>query len=126
MREAKALVPSAWYWAHGNKAEPSHFLELAKGKHRSPDPFLTVRNGFVLRRLAADSRKIDLHDVAGAGLTAELLRAMGRDLGSIHAAGAGAADRIRRDLDPRPDDWLHGAAKAAAAAVEQDYEEWVH
>ena len=126
VREAKALVPSAWYWAHGVKAEPSHFLELANGKHRSPDPFLTVRNGFILRRIAADSRKIDLHDVAGAGLTAELLRAMGRDLGSIHAAGAGAADRIRRDLDPRPDDWLHAAAKAAAAAVEQDHKEWVH
>ena len=39
VREAKALVPSAWTWAHGNASGPTRFLELANGRYRSPDPF---------------------------------------------------------------------------------------
>jgi len=125
VREAKALVTSAWNWARGLAAEDIRFIELANGKYRSPDPFLAVRNGYVLRRIAADSRKVDLGaDEEGAELTVRLLRAMGFDLGSIHAVGSGSADRIRSDLDERTEDWLHGAAKAAAAAVQQDYLEW--
>jgi Uncharacterized protein conserved in bacteria (DUF2252) len=124
VREAKALVPSARNWARGVAAEQPHFLELANGNHRSPDPFLAVKNGYVLRRISADSRKVDLGDDAGAELSAHLLKAMGFDLGSIHAAGVGSADRIRSDLDERPAEWLNTAAKTAAAAVEQDYLEW--
>jgi Uncharacterized protein conserved in bacteria (DUF2252) len=124
VREAKASVPSAWSWARGETAEPSRFLELSNGKHRSPDPFLAVSNGYVLRRVAADSRKVDLGDDAGAELTVQLLKVMGFDLGSIHAAENGAASRIRDDLDARSNGWLHAAAKAAAAAVEQDHAEW--
>jgi hypothetical protein len=43
VREAKALVPSAWHWASGT-AEPIRFLDLARGIHRSPDPWLGVSN----------------------------------------------------------------------------------
>jgi len=42
LREAKALVPSAWTWAHGGKSQTSSFLDLANGKYRAPDPFLKV------------------------------------------------------------------------------------
>ena len=124
LREATALVPSAWSWARGGGVEPSRFLELANGKYRSPDPSLAVKNGYVLRRVAADARKVELGDSAGAALSAKLLKAMGLDIGSIHAATDGAAARIRKDLDKRPADWLHAAAKVAAAAVEKDYAEW--
>ncbi len=117
-------MPSAWSWARGDAAEPSRVLELSNGKHRSPDPFLAFKNGYVLRRVAADSRKVDLGDDAGAELTVQLLKVMGFDLGSIHAAGNGAASRIRKDLDARSDGWLNEAAKAAAAAVERDHAEW--
>ena len=40
VREAKALVPSAWDWAHGTEGGPSCFMALAHGPHRAPDPFL--------------------------------------------------------------------------------------
>jgi hypothetical protein len=123
VREAKALVPSAWTWAHGASAPPS-FLQLATGGYRSPDPFLDVREGFVFRRIAADSRKVDLGDAAGSNVKIDLLRAMGFDLGSIHATDPNAADAVRGDLKERPRDWLHAAAKTAAAAVEQDWESW--
>ncbi len=123
VREAKALVPSAWDWAHGTVASP-RCLELATGRFRSPDPFLRVTDGFIIRRIAPDSRKIELSDEAGAELNLKMLRIMGFDLGAIHAAEPDVSERIRRDLDGRQDEWLHTAAKAAVTAVEQDFAEW--
>ncbi|PWB90574.1 hypothetical protein C5688_10020 [Methylocystis sp. MitZ-2018] len=124
IREAKALAPSAWEWAHGAGGRPPSFLDIATGKYRSPDPFLRVHDGFILRRIAADSRKLDLGDNAGARLNLQLLEAMGFDLGAIHAASEEQTPSIRSDLDARPVDWLHGAAKVAAESVKEDYAAW--
>ena len=54
LREAKAVVPSAWDWAHGAGRAKLHFLELSAGRFRSPDPSLTVERGFVIRRIAPE------------------------------------------------------------------------
>ena len=125
-REAKALVPSGWNWAHDDPSTHSHFLDLANGRFRSPDPFLRVQNNFIFRRMAADSRKIDLGDEADAVNSARMVTAMGFDLGAIHAANPQARTTILRDLDKarRGDDWLYDAARDAAEAVEADYREW--
>jgi len=124
LREAKALVPSAWTWAHDGKSRASSFLELANGQNRAPDPFLKVRDRFILRRIAPDSRKIELGDDAGRGLKASLFEEMGFDLASIHAAGSPGAAAVRADLKKRPRGWLNAAAKTAVAAVRRDFEEW--
>lgn len=125
VREAKALVPSAWDWAHGNKHAPIRFSDLATSRFRAPDPFLTVRHQYVVRRIAADARKIDLDKkLVDAGLDGAMLRAMGHDLAALHAATVDARAAIRADLDRRPSDWLHGAAKRAAAAVAEDFQKW--
>lgn len=123
VREAKALVPSAWEWAHGRAAAGSRFMSLATGRFRSPDPFLAVHGRFIIRRIAADARKVDVEDLAGEP-TRALLEAMGLDLGAAHADDSAGAAAIRADLDTRPDDWLHKAAKDAAAAVEADHAAW--
>lgn len=123
VREAKALVPSAWDWACSDRTTPSRFLELATGRYRSPDPHLTIENGYILRRIAADARKVEWTK-GGSGLTLQFLNAMGFDVGSIHAASEPALERVRADLARRPDGWLHDAAKTAAAAVEADYDAW--
>src|SRR5262249_41708326 len=52
VREAKALVPSAWDWAHDRAARQSRFLALAQGRFRSPDPHLQVHPGFIIPRIA--------------------------------------------------------------------------
>ncbi|WP_375161943.1 DUF2252 family protein [Bradyrhizobium sp. RDT46] len=41
VREAKALVPSAWDWAHGQQGR-LRFLDLATGPYRAPDPHLAL------------------------------------------------------------------------------------
>jgi hypothetical protein len=122
MREAKALVPSAWTYVHG--AQPSGTLKLARGEYRAPDPFLDVQGKWIIRRLAPDSRKIELSEDATTHLKSYLLRAMAFDLAAIHAAGSVGVDVLRRDLKKRPRDWLFNAAKIASDAVRKDYDEW--
>ena len=119
VREAKALVPSAWTWAHGT-SEPSQFLRLAFGKFRSPDPYMRDSAGFVLRRIAPDSRKIEIADVQAKGLANDLLEAMAGDLASVHVATQ-KAELIGADLDARPRSWLPDGAQAARAATVQDH-----
>jgi hypothetical protein len=124
VREAKALVPSAWDWARRRATDRSLFLKLATGRFRSPDPFLHTESRFIFRRIAADSRKAELGDKAGAHLGRALMSAMGFDLGAIHAAHRDGAEAIVKDLQRRRDDWLKVAAESAAAAVQREYEGW--
>ena len=98
VREAKALVPSAWARAHGKKGRPSHFVELACGVYRSPDATLKIEAGTILRRIAPDTRKIDIKAVKPQGLAPRLLSVMGADLGTIHAALARSL-QIKADLE---------------------------
>jgi hypothetical protein len=79
----------------------------------------------VFRRLAADARKVELgKNNNDMELKGKLFGVMGRELGAIHAASPGAVSRIRADLAARPVGRLHKAAKTAAA-VEEDYREWI-
>ena len=57
-REAKALVPSSWDWAAKRADSAPLFLNLANGRYRSPDPFLNLRSGDIIRRIAPDSQKL--------------------------------------------------------------------
>ena len=125
LREAKALVPSAWTWAHGSKAsQKSHFLAVANGRYRTPDPFLLVRKKFIFRRVAADSTKIELGDDAGGRLHLNLMQAMGFEIASIHAAGTASVTALKADLRKRPPGWLNTAATVAAEAVKRDFRQW--
>jgi hypothetical protein len=126
VREAKALVASAWDWSHGATLPAHKFLELSNGAYRAPDPYLRVEpdgTDFVFRRLSADSRKIEL-DADASDLKRELLRAMGADLAAIHAGTPDAAAAITADLKARRTGWLHDAARAARDATEKDYDVW--
>ena len=122
LREAKARVPSAWTYVHG--AQPSGLLKLARSQYRAPDPFLDVQGKWIIRRLAPDSRKIELSKDTARHLKSYLLQAMAFDLASIHAAGSVGAGVLRRDLKKRPRDWLYDAAKIASDSVKKDYEDW--
>jgi hypothetical protein len=119
VREAKALVPSAWAWAHGDGDE-NRFLQAAFGSYRSPDPHLRCDAGFVLRRVAPDSRKINVDDIQVNGLTKELLKAMAADLAAVHAASAKTSE-IVEDLSRRPRQWLREAVKVAKDATRRDF-----
>ena len=122
VREAKALVPSGWDWAHQNEG-PRQFLKLARGKYRSPDPFLHLHKNFIFRRIAADSRKLDFGGEIPERLQAIFLEAMGRDIGSIHATSKKAAEIIQH-LKTLSSSWLQEAAKKAKGFVQKDFAAW--
>lgn len=124
VREAKAVVPSAWTWAHSKPGGRQRFLDLAYGANRSPDPSLAITAGYLLRRVAADARKLDVGKAAKQGLGLGLLEAMGADLGAIHAAHR-RAPKVIDDLMQRESNWLHEAAENAEQAVEADYREFL-
>jgi hypothetical protein len=109
--------------AGGGLAE-RRFLQLAQGPFRAPDPYLDVQPPFIVRRIAADSRKVALGSNPGRKVPAKLLEAMGFDLGAVHAASRSRHPAVLRDLDARPADWLRGAAKVAAEAVDKDFGAW--
>jgi hypothetical protein len=106
-----------------HKVRPIEFQKI--GQWRSP------RAGSVSARARqicvpadrADAQKIELGNNPGKKLERKLVRAMGFDLASIHAADPRGKRAIPADLKKRPDGWLHAAAKTAAAAVERDFEE---
>jgi uncharacterized protein (DUF2252 family) len=123
VQEAKALVPSAWHWAHADASAKSRVLDLAFGVHRSPDPQLRVKAGYVLRRVAADAHKVELADVLGQGLSGKLLAAMGADLGAIHAAHRRRVSILDDVLSRGGSQWLHRAANVAERSVRRDFED---
>ena len=124
VREARALVPSAWGWTHGGVQSRSEFMAVAAGPHRCPDPFLRVEQGYVIRRIAPDSRKIEFGDKGLERFGGDLLALMGAELAAIHAARPQAAAAILRDLASRPPTWLTEATDVMEETVRTDHSAW--
>lgn len=120
-REAKLAVPSA---ATPKATAPNEAARtLLETAIRAPDPLLRFTDKWVVRRLAPDSRKIEIKDLEDAGDQRLLLRAMGHEIANLHLGTDGAAVAIRRALaELGPDGaWLHAAAAIAARAVVADH-----
>ncbi|PZM08059.1 DUF2252 family protein [Rhizobium tubonense] len=124
VRECKAIVPSAWAWASDQGDHARLFITLARGTYRAPDPFLKSHDGYLIRRIASDSNKIDLASLNARAFNLGLLKAMGADLASIHAATSGASSEIEADLTSKKPEWLLEACTLADKAVRQDYDKW--
>lgn len=124
VREAKALLPSGWDWAAGNLGRASRLDDAVNGATSAPDPFLHIDRGFTVRRIAADTRKLERNSDFDRKLDAKLLRAMGSEIGSIHASTSWLRQAILGDLARRNPSWLYETAKATASVVEADFVEW--
>ena len=123
-REIKPLAPSAWAWAVGAKHDALRYAEILKTAVRIPDPFLTVRDDRVLRRISPHCSRIELADLHGSDDKEKLLEAMGRELANIHLGTPGAPVRILRDLDSRDPKWLASASKRMAEITLTDQGAW--
>jgi hypothetical protein len=123
-REAKALRPPAAVWVSGRATGALHGAAIAARAHRAPDPWLRFGEGWVVRRLAPDSDRIEPADLPRQKDEARLLRAMGRETANVHLGTAGAADALRRHLGSLPVHWLREVALRGAEAVEEDVRDW--
>jgi uncharacterized protein (DUF2252 family) len=123
-REAKALLPSACAWAGGLADNEIYYPRMLASAVRTPDPFLAVRNGWVLRRLSPYCSRIELTQLARSHDEERLLRAMGRELANVHLGSPRAVPAVRRDLRERKPKWLRLAAEAMLEATLKDWKDW--
>jgi uncharacterized protein DUF2252 len=121
-REAKAIVPSAAAWVDDDRSRRVYAAEAIRQAVRSPDPFLHVLDGWVVRRLAPDCVKIELGDLPRARDEPRLLAAMGWEIANVHLGGPKTA--ILRDLRARKGRWLERAAADMVDATVKDWRAW--
>ncbi|RUM01270.1 DUF2252 family protein [Rhizobium chutanense] len=125
LREAKALLPSAWSLRHRPQCTAIHAGEIAGGRMRSADPHYSVSGRILVRRLSPNSRKIEIDKHPEVLLSATMLELMGFEIANCHSDDAAAAATILQDLQARGSEWLHEAARAAASSVSAEQKAYV-
>jgi hypothetical protein len=123
-REAKALAPSAWLWASGQRRATIRYQDIIDRAIRVPDPTVRCVGGWLIRRLAPHCTRIDLVDLPRGHDEARLFHAMGFETANVHLGTPGAARAIRRELGAFGSRWLHDQAKAFASEVTEDWRAW--
>ena len=123
-REAKELAVSAWRWARSRKPKDAIlYQEILDQAIRCPDPFVHMRGGWIVRRLAPDCSRIEMDSLPAKHDAMRLLHAMGWETANIHL-GACDARTLKRDLDKRGPGWLHGAAERMVQSTMEDWKAW--
>jgi len=124
-REAKPLLPSAALWAeHKLAGAEIYYEEILARVVRSADPALKVYEGWVVRRLAPDSRRIELVELGPERDEEKMMYAMGWEIGNIHLGTPTAVEAILDDLKKRKRKWLVKAAKKMVDVTIKDWELW--
>jgi hypothetical protein len=123
-REAKAMAPSACWWAGGGKG-PSRiaYQQILDTSVRCPDPYVRLKGRWIVRRLAPDCSRIELAALPKVRDEIRLLHAMGFETGNVHL-GSGKTRAVQADLKKRGLEWLPKAADDMVKAVTRDWEEW--
>ena len=124
-REAKELAPSAHVWLNNPQSDAGFYYQtLMDHAVRSADPYVSLNEQWLLRRLAPDCRRISLDKLSSVKDEEQLLHAMGFEIGNIHLGSKGFGEQIQVDLKKRPARWLLKAAKAMTDSLYSDYDEW--
>jgi hypothetical protein len=123
-REAKALVPSSVYWAHGTDPQELMYQVIINRAVRSPDPFVQMRGHWIVRRLSPHCCRIELSVLPKGREELRLLFAMGWETANIHLGSRSEVKQIRRHLDRLKAGWLLVSARSMADAVNRDWRSW--
>ncbi len=91
LREAKALVPSAWSLHHRPLDVAISAGEIAAGRARSADPHYRVCGRILVRRLSPNSRKIEIEKHPETLLSPTMLELMGFEIANCHSDDATVA-----------------------------------
>jgi hypothetical protein len=124
VREAKAIVPSAWCLTHRQRSPKRPGALLAAGYYRSPDPWYREHRHAVVRRLSPNARKIEVQDHPTRLCDGDMLRAMGHELANVHLGTGDPRKAIEKDLDRRREKWLVRAVETASELVVRDFAKW--
>jgi hypothetical protein len=123
-REAKELTDSGWLFARPRgRKHGILYQEALDCSVRCPDPFVKLRGRWLVRRLAPDCSRIELHSLPAGHDPVRLLHAMGFETANVHL-GSREARVMAADLNARKPNWLFRAASAMVTSVRADWEEW--
>jgi hypothetical protein len=123
-REAKALVPSSVYWAHGADEPELMYQVIINRAVRSPDPFVQMRGRWIVRRLSPHCCRIELSVLPKGREELRLLFAMGWETANVHLGSRTALKQIRQHLNRSKAGWLLFSARSMADAVTRDWRIW--
>ena len=124
-REAKALLPSALYWATQKRAPDKLLYEtIITSAVRCPDPYVRLCGSWVVRRLSPHCGRIELGVLPRDRDELRLLHAMGRETANIHLGSRKQSRQIRRHLAQAPPNFLALAVKDMAEKVRKDWRDW--
>jgi len=123
-REAKALMPSAYFWMERGRAPPIQYRAIVDRAVRCPDPFLRIEQGWIIRRLAPHCSRIELADFPKRRDERRILEAMGHETANVHLGSPRAIAAVRRDLAARKGNWLAEASEIMAEATRADWKAW--
>jgi Uncharacterized protein conserved in bacteria (DUF2252) len=124
VREAKAVLPSAWTLVNGRKAQPLYGGTIATARYRAPDPWYALVGKIVVRRLSPNNRKLEAENHALELIDSRMLRLMGRDLAAVHLGLGDHGDAVRNDFKKRNRGWLHSAVERMAKFVLAEQKQW--
>jgi hypothetical protein len=122
-REVKARAPSATSWTRAWPPANRASETLVRKAVRAADPFFRLTDQWVVRRLAPDCSKVELHDMPRDRDGRRLLRAMGWETANMHLATA-KVSAIRRHLSGQSSKWLRIAASDMTDATLADWRDW--
>lgn len=124
-REAKALAPSAVYWAGGSKAPSDIYYQAAISQAvRCLDPFVQLRGRWIVRRLAPYCSRIELDMLPKRRDEWRLLSAMGWETANVHLGSRPIVKEVHAHLSKLKPSWLLTAATDMADAVSSDWQVW--
>lgn len=123
-REAKALAPSAAVWAAGKGPETLNYQKILDSAVRCTDPFVRLKQKWIVRRLAPDCSRVELSQIPKERDESKLLFAMGFETANIHLGSSRSAKAVAQDFAKRPKKWLHEAATEMGRATLKDWEDW--
>jgi len=124
-REAKELVGSAWHWEQKRQDETEILYQrIISQAVRVRDPFVSLHEHWLIRRLAPDCRRIELGSLPKTGDELKLLHAMGWETANVHIGTKGAVRRVLLDLKKRPAKWLRRGAESMAKPIIDDWKSW--
>jgi hypothetical protein len=124
-RDTKPLLPSAAFWAKKkHKRAGIYYEDILTRAVRSLDPIVKVHQGWVVRRLAPDCRRVELDELGPERDEKRMMYAMGWETGNIHLGTPNAIPAVLQDLKDRKKDWLVKAPGKMAKATAKEWEKW--
>jgi uncharacterized protein (DUF2252 family) len=121
-REAKSRAPSACVWA-GQHGKKDYYRRLSEKAVRCRDPFLTLTDEWVVRRLSPDCCRFELSDLPQRWNEEALLLAMGWETANMHLASGNSPAILKLLAKIRPASFNQGASDMVNA-LRRDWKRW--